>query len=351
MNIVFKDDFLSPKRISDDDAFIYLTSRRADVLLPGILASVNRYENAQITGFYKTQFILWFGPHRREINEWAKVIYPFYTDTTPYIILSFILFIIVIKFIRRYALCKPNRKAGIFFQTFVLFLGQGVNFETNYWLVNSIFVLWIWFCMIVRMVYQGDLVQGLQKVFLEPPLGPFNVARTKVNGFGGLKEYSRYYKNNPSIMTEYQVISSNNMSLYVNQIARGKRFLIAADLLYLLDQGVMLVYVQTIARASVISIHMRRGWQAAPEVKNILDTLNEHGFLTKIYEDFINIIPIYRSILFGPGYSAPRPLGLMTLGGCFLGLLLMYLVCFLIFCGEVICHKYKLGNKFKFKVK
>ncbi|XP_049868699.1 uncharacterized protein LOC126368653 [Pectinophora gossypiella] len=326
-----------------------LVNNHADILLPAILLTYPRYPKLQFSYVYQTLDTYWCGPNQREIYKWAKVLLPFFTSITPLIIVTFTVFIVATKIIRRYALCRPERKRGVFFMSFVMFLGQEVNFETKCWLVNSLFIMWIWFCMIVRIAYQGDLVDGLQKDFLEPPLGVLEEAIDKVNGYGGVEVFHQYYKDHPA-GEKFQALKLDEIPIYIKDIAEGKRFLIITDILLVkYFRETLQKLEKPVARAPVCTC-MRAAWPAAEETQRLTFLVAETGLIEKIMDDFH-----YETMRYGNQSDTreAQPLTMDTVGALFYGLLAMFFVCFLIFCAELICHKYELKSPFsrKFKVK
>ncbi|CAG4983307.1 unnamed protein product [Colias eurytheme] len=132
-----------------------------------------------------------------------------------------------VKLIQRFGRFRKETK-GLLLASFALYMGQGVIFETQYWLNNVVFMMWIWYCTIMRIVYQGDLIDGLHNVILEPPLKTLNDALQALDEVVGLLPVVDLYRNT-SIVERFKPVLNKEIPLYVKKIANGERILLAVN--------------------------------------------------------------------------------------------------------------------------
>lgn len=308
----------------------------ADILVPAGLINTERYSAAQSSHVIETSVVYWCGPNRREIYVWAKIVLHFFSRSAPYFFLTSILFIIIVMVFNK--IKKPIfiSKDSVSFNSYKIFLGQETRFETNSSIINSLYVLWIWFCLIVRIVYQGDLVDGLHKAFLEPPLTTLEDAVERVDGFGGIDLFRDLYRDTP-LWSRFKILRLDEVPIYVNKIADGKRFLIASDMLVLRQFRRRIQMLEIPVTKTHMAYFMRPGWSAAKEIDGLILRMIESGFIDKIFKDFnydwIKATEVAKEI------SNVRAIDMATVSACFYGLFVLWLVCFIIFVIEIVYFK------------
>ncbi|CAG5050022.1 unnamed protein product [Parnassius apollo] len=346
MDIVASADHGGPGNFTNGSAtgsFGDLVNNLADIMAPAIMLHFNRYSAAQISYAYNALHIVWCVPKRREIYAWAKVFLPFYTTTTPLLTLSLLLLIGRVKFVLWLGKTKRSSRRlirAIVFKILGLLLGQPIKFVTGHWLINSIFVLWIWFCLIVRVVYQSDLIERFEKKVLEPPLNTIEKALSNVEGHGGLSGFIEFYRNT-CIEKNYQPLTFKDLPVYIKRVGSGKRFLLGTDVLLIkyYNQEVQIIDDHVIWIP--VCFYMRPRWPAANEVKNLIAKVAESGFLDKIKRDYQSKWSKIK--LSNQGNAVP--LRLSSLSALFFGLIMWYFACTVVLGIEILYDKYKLKSK------
>nr|AMM70651.1 ionotropic receptor 7d3 [Heliconius melpomene rosina] len=323
--------------------FSDLYYNRADLMVPALIMQVNRYLYSQISYAHDSMHIVWCMPTRREIYEWAKVILPFFNILTPFIIVSFLIMLVTINAVKKYALLQDNSKNDVAFRLLGIFMGQDTTYLSRYWLVNSLFVCWIWLCMIIRISYQGNLVDGLQKTILEPRLSTLEEAVDVVDQVGGMRVFVDFYRNT-SLEKKYVQFLVKNVPSELKKVGDGKRNLIAADRtlvqfyrhnLEILDEPVM---------TTPICIHMRPRWPAAPEISQLISRVVEAGLYTMIIrKEHSTWMILYGNLT--ETYEF-KPIKLKTFHSCFYGLIIMYVMSSLVLVGEICFNRYKRREKY-----
>lgn len=313
-----------------------LVYRHADIFAPAIIISHLRYPMAQISNVFGTVDVYWFGPNRQEIHEWLKVLQPLMTEISPALITSFVLFIVVTKIVIRYGFHRENFRHSVMFQSFIMFLGQEVRFESKSALLNWLFVMWIWFCMIVRIVYQGDLVNGLQKPILEKPLMNFKEAIKVVDGYGGSELFREFYQGT-TYYQKFNVFKIGDVTSQVKKVAYGKRFLIASDRLVAFELSNDLQIIDEPISHAPMCYFMRPGWPAAKEIDIVIQRLTEAGFMQKVLRDHIHKWMRKREV--HHNNRKTRPLNMKALIGCFYVLGVLYFICVLVFIVKIVFYR------------
>ncbi|XP_038212093.1 uncharacterized protein LOC119832502 [Zerene cesonia] len=313
-----------------------LTNNLADVAVPPFIINNRRYAVAQ--AFYACYNIpvIWCAPRQREIYAWAKVILPFLSRISPLIFLSFVAFWASIKLIQRFGKFKKETK-GLLLASFALYMGQGVTFETQHWLNNVVFMMWIWYCTIMRIVYQGDLIDGLHNVILEPPLRTLNDALQALDEVVGLSVAVDLY-DNMSIERRFKPVQNKEIPYYLKRISHGERILLAVNKILVSYSKYKVQILEENVSTFKVYFFVRPRWGAFEELHRTMIRITEVGFQWQIYQVYIN--EWLRSG--GRDYYTEEKstaLNMAILISCFYGLIALYVVCFLVFCFEILWFK------------
>uniref|UniRef100_A0AAU6NDQ3 IR7d.3 n=1 Tax=Mythimna loreyi TaxID=667449 RepID=A0AAU6NDQ3_9NEOP len=317
-----------------------LATEKADILIPADILTEKRYTVTLPSHTYHTVDIRWVGRRQREISDWLKFIVPDKTNFTYLHGLVFISFVSVAMLVRK---CKPlvtKASNGILYQSFIILLGQTAKFVTKSWLLNSLFVLWIWFCIFFRMDYQADLFDALQTLDLEPPFESIEDAVTKVDGYGGVEVVVEYYKDTP-LERNYKVIPMNELRTYIRRIFEGENFLLATDVALVRSLDPYIQILKKRISATGASFYMRPGWPAAKDVDDIIFSLVEAGFIENLLNDENNQKWIFNRKNKNDSHN-PAGLSLAKLSTLFYGLALMWVICFGVLLVEIKHYKNKL---------
>ncbi|XP_013168971.1 PREDICTED: uncharacterized protein LOC106118768 [Papilio xuthus] len=315
----------------------------ADILGPSLLLTKKRYTQAQPLYVYQTLNLVWCLPRRREIYMRIKVLLPFLTSITIFFIFAWISLFILIMLIHKFSSVNPNLKY-VTFRILSMSLGQPIKFVTENWLANSIFVLWIWFCLVIRVAYQSDLVERFELTVLEPRVSTAREALELVDGHGGFASVKDYFNNTPMEMN-YKTIRLNETSKYINMIANGKRFLLVTNEILIKYFNPEVQILDERVTSVPTSFYVRPRWPAVYELNKLIERIAETGFVSKILSDYIHDNRVKRNF---SQTKTPKPLDMSILLACFNGLLVMYIVCVIIFAIEIYYYKYNTEGLFDF---
>lgn len=314
-----------------------LATEKADILIPADILTEKRYTVTLPSHTYHTVDIRWVGRRQREVYDWLKFIVPDQTNFTYLHGLVYISFLISASLVIK---CKPHLTRAtnrILYQSFIIILGQSVKFVTKSFLLNTLFVLWIWFCFFFRIDYQADLVNALQTPDLEPPFESIEDAVRKVDGYGGVEVVVEYYKDTP-LEHNYKVIPMNELRTYIRRIFEGENFLLATDIALV---NLLAPYVQILEKrisATGASFYMRPGWPAAKDVDDVIFSLVEAGVIDKILSDGNN----HKWILDRKDLNddmIPIGIAFSKINTLFYGLIFMWVVCSVILFIEIKHYK------------
>lgn len=311
--------------------FNELLSNKADIMAPSVIIVSSRYATSQISYVHYTVKVVWCMPNRQEIYHWLKAILPFVNMSTPLIIIAIFIIFVIIKQVKKIGKSKTPDKGNLF-KMLGVFLGQPVNVCSKHKLVNCLFTFWIWFCLIVRISYQGNLVDGLRKVILEPPIRTLAEALEVVDEVGGMPTFIELYRNT-SIENKYNQIKLREIPNYLKEMEAGRRYLIAVDMQQVTFFRRKLQILEERVTSVPACVHMRARWPAAPEISRLIGRLVDSGFIVKIWRDMRHEWSLTNAR--AENTNTVKSLNIKTLSSCFYGLVVMYLVSFFVLCLEI----------------
>ncbi|XP_026753533.1 uncharacterized protein LOC113513747 [Galleria mellonella] len=177
---------------------------------------------------------------------------------------------------------KIERKKNILIDSYSIFIGQEAKFETKSSLINSLFIMWVWFCVILRLVIQGDLTSGLQNTLLEPPMSSMEDAIKQVDGYGGGEIFKNMFKGT-RLEKDYKIVSLDDTYIYLNNLVQGQRFILLTDkvAVNLVNIGTDFQFIGPTSFSIVACYYIRPGWPAAKRINNLIQRVIEVGFIIK----------------------------------------------------------------------
>ncbi|XP_032522262.2 uncharacterized protein LOC116773844 [Danaus plexippus] len=304
----------------------------ADIVVPALLLTTRRYPAAQVTYVHRPTRIILCLPKQEEIYKLLKVLLPFYNWLTPMVIAVAISIYLTIKFVKIFGPRGYEVPQRIAFGIFSLFFGQFYNVNSKYWYINTMLILWIWFCMVFRISYEGRLVEGLHHVILEPPVETYDEAINVIKEARIHPTFMDFYRNT-SLEKKAVEITLPDLETTFFAIASGEKYLLAIDM----EQARVYKKTVQILERKIVDIpvnnYLRPRWPAAKFVATVILRSIDSGQMIKIMDDFSSGWQLKNSN--NTVALRVRALGMDLLGSCFLCLIVMYAVCCLIFLVEI----------------
>ncbi|XP_059051875.1 uncharacterized protein LOC131846557 [Achroia grisella] len=326
----------------DTEYFLRLRHRTSDMIIPNTVLDIKRFQLAQISYVYNFKTYYWIGPPRRKIETWTKILNAFFINSVSlFFWAAFLIFVALIKFISNVHSLGYQNESNVFIKSYSMFLGQETKFKNTSALITSLFIMWVWFCVVMRLVFQADLTSGLQKVLLEPPLTSMETAVDVVDGYGGGLLYKRMLAGT-KLEKNYQAIDMTGNYSCLQNIAKGKRFIAFADKLVvdLMNLRTDIQYVGRPMYATPACVYMRPGWPAAKKIDEVIQRAIEVGFVVKATKDKqrMNMIQLYFREDDINKATGQQPLSLNDFKGFMFILLTLMCLCIVVFIIELTYH-------------
>ncbi|CAH2094010.1 unnamed protein product [Euphydryas editha] len=323
----------------------------ADIMIPSLVWTSKRHSIALGSHTHWHVNIVWFLPIRREIYKWAKMLLPFYHISTLLLITVFLLMFLTIRIIVKFGKIHDESRNAISFKMLGIFLGQSMmRKNSRNCVINSLFMFWIWFCMLFETSYQGQLIDGLHKTILEPELRTLDEAVKAVEGLGGAMVLHEYY-HNTTIESKYEVIKLMDISKYVKEIANGRRFLLMGDKFQIKVYGPVLTILEEGVITLPTSFHVRPRWPAAVEISSLISRILESGLFVKILNDHtFKALLKYNYENTNKQEDSFKAMDIETMKSLFQGLIAMIVISVLVFIVEIFWNEYETKKRVRRRI-
>lgn len=341
MDIVRLIDFGRPNHFIDSsvDKFTEFQDSNADIMIPSLVWTTKRNSVALGSRVHIRINIAWFLPIRREVYQWAKMLLPFYNISTLFIIAAFLIMFFMIKIVIKFEKNEDESRNAIIFKMLGIFLCQSMRKNSRSWLINSLYIFWIWFCMCFQILYEGQLIEGLRKTILEPELRTLDEAVKSVNDLGGPAVLKQYYQNT-SIESKYEIVKLKNIAKYVKDIAHGKRYLLMGNKFQIRVYGPVLAALEQGVITLPASFHVRPRFPAALEISSLTSQILDSGLFSKIINDYeFKSFLKYNFEESNKHEDSFKAMDIGTLKSLYQGLIAMYVISFVVFIVEILWSK------------
>ncbi|XP_061711133.1 glutamate receptor-like [Cydia pomonella] len=309
--------------------------------------SPDKYANFQISFTYSSMDIVWAAGLPVVKPAWEKLLYPLQINVK---MLIFFLFIAIIsmntltktrvwrKVIRALKISPP--KSNLLFYSWVIFMGLPVIKMPSKPSLLMVIGIWIWFCFIIRTVYQAALISIMKQNIYDEPFDTFEDVLAAKKPFGGIAIYKEYYSDDHFIYDNYIVMNLAEGYQTVDSISNGSSdFVIAMNkdtvyfrLMAYKGSRHLQIIPNKIANSPTV-IFFKKFSHLTPPVSRILSASLEGGFSERMYARF------FRkgiSLLHNSKHQRTEGLRLEHFMGSFFTLLGGYVISIIFFAVEVI---------------
>ncbi|XP_063377546.1 uncharacterized protein LOC134664730 [Cydia fagiglandana] len=312
--------------------------------------SPDKYANFQISFTYGSMDIVWATGLPAVKPAWEKLLYPLQINVRMLIFFLFIGIIFMNTFTKTRAWRKVIRalkisppKSNLLFYSWVLLIGQPVIKMPSKPSLLMMVGIWIWFCFVIRTVYQAALTSIMKHTFYDEPFDTFEDVLATKKPFGGIAIYKEYYSDDSFIYDNYIVMNLAEGRQTVDSISNGSLdFVIAMNketvyfrLMKYMGTRHLQIIPKKIANSPTVIFFKKFSYLTAP-VSRILSASLEGGFSDRRYAHY------FRrgiSLLRNSQHRRTEPLRLEHFMGSFFTLLGGYVISVIFFAVEVICGR------------
>ncbi|XP_047984024.1 uncharacterized protein LOC125224641 [Leguminivora glycinivorella] len=312
--------------------------------------SPDKYANFQISFTYSSMDIVWAADMPNLKPAWEKLLYPLGSDVRVLIFFIFVGIVFINTFTKTRTWRKVIKvlkisppKSNLLFYSWVIFMGLPVSKTPSKPSLLILIGIWVWFCFVIRTVYQAALISILKQNIYDEPFYTFQDILDTKKPFGGIAVYKEYYSDDSFIYDNYIVMNLAEGRQVVDSISNGSLdFAIAMNretvyfrLIKYKGTRHLQIIPEKIANSPTVIFFKKFSHLTAP-VSRILSASLEGGFSERLYARF------YRkgiTILQNSKEQRREALRLQHFMGSFFTLLGGYVVSVIFFAVEVICGR------------
>ncbi|XP_075971961.1 glutamate receptor ionotropic, NMDA 3A-like [Anticarsia gemmatalis] len=269
----------------------------ANVSMTSAALTLSRFSNFQISFSYNAVHIIWITHPASLQSEASKLLRPFGPSTLVALTVSYALVILsafVIKTDKWSSIFHENQydqsRKSVVFYSWMMCMGQAVIKLPKKSVFLYVIVLWVFYCFLMRTVYQVYLIDSLTGKFYEHQLETIEEAIRGKYSFGGGPALRDYYIDYPKVFDSWKDVDSPEMVQTILDISKGKKFVFAVNTdttrsiikkykvkLHRLPQRIVL---------SPTVIFFKKYSPLTDPINRILSRLCSAGFPEKLYKDY-----------------------------------------------------------------
>ncbi|CAG9795207.1 unnamed protein product [Diatraea saccharalis] len=317
----------------DDTAHVSMTS--ASITL-------SRFSHFQMSVSYYRSQIAYFMHIAPMKPSSLKLLHPFQVPSQIVIAVTFILLILFIwlansKYFNKNGLShRTSSTQDVIFYLWMTYLGLPITKLPKKRAFVILTLSWIWYCYLIRTLYQAYLISSLQGNFYYDDINSLEDAYNANYSFGGGGALRDYYIDDPLIYDNWVVLETDEIIPTLFEIAKGKRFVLAMNTetaKILIKEHKLLLHVLSERLITSPSVLFYKKFSPLAKATDIvLQRLVETGFAKKCYKDNAEPISIKRDD------NKNEPIKLEHYTGCYVILIAAWLTSVLAFFIEI-CYK------------
>ncbi|XP_026755689.2 uncharacterized protein LOC113515628 [Galleria mellonella] len=316
----------------------------ANFSMTSAAVTLARFTHFQMSIDYHSTKIVWI-THRASLKSSSlKLIYPFQLSTQVAVLISFTFVIFCAVFMRSQFWRRFNQsmnlykpRYGVIFYSWVICMGLPATKLPVNRSAMSIVILWMWYCIMLRTVYQAFLMQVLQKNYYFKEFETIEEAYAAHYRFGGGLALKDYYIDYPLVYDRWNEVNISDIIPVLYKLSDGLQFVIAMNM----ETAITIIRnhnikARILSQKVVISpavIFFKKFSPLVKPVNRVLRRLIESGFSDKSYKDHVNL-KISRNIK-----NAHQPITTDHYTGCYVILLFGWILSIILFIVELCLGK------------
>ncbi|XP_053603844.1 uncharacterized protein LOC128671419 [Plodia interpunctella] len=306
--------------------------------------TLSRFSYFQLSIDYYSAKLIWITHPAPLQPSSLKLLYPIQAWTQTAMIMSFLFVGVVAMFVRsRFwaKICRKTRlkppRVSIVFYSWLICMGLPLIRLPTHQGILTIVILWIWYCFMIRTIYQVCLIPVLRSNYYYADLDTIQDAFYANYPFGGGISLRDYYIDDPLLFDNWQVIETANIIPSLFDVANGKKFVLAMSgenaitLIRTKNLQVHILKEKLISTPTVI--FFKKFSPLVLPINNVLRPLIESGLVDKLYKDYMKKLQPQEMGTTGPINSEHYK-------GCYLILMAGWVTSFACFIFEILYAKY-----------
>lgn len=326
-------------------------NRKVNFSMTSAPLTLTRYNHFQISVPYGFMDIVWVAKWPQLKKTWAQIINPFSLGLRILLLLIFVIIATVHVFsktkkwnkIRKILKIGPPRSNPLFY-SWLICLGNPVLKLPSKPALLTITYLFIWFCLVIRNIYQAILISSLKlKIYEDNLLTIYDVLKTDKK-FGGTASLKEYFEGNPEIYDNYVEIQMDDVDSLLEAIEdETLKFVVAVNIKpvlrhlgYFHESQTLYIIPEKIVSSPTV-LYFKKYSSLGSSLDKLLIRTMESGITDRLYKRYVEA---NRKLSEQTQNDIPVALNMENFTGTFLLILLGWIYSTIVFAMELIYKQY-----------
>ncbi|XP_047984181.1 uncharacterized protein LOC125224772 [Leguminivora glycinivorella] len=319
----------------------------ANLSMTSAAITLSRFKAFHMSTDYRSINMAWVTHPAIPLPGWQKLLRPFQLKARITLAVTFLLIILVGAFVKsslweklskRFTSARPQ--TCVLFYSWTIFMGMPATSIPSKPVFLTIFLLWIFYCFMIRTFYQTSLIHAMKDNSNYPEFENLEDILNSGYPLGGVPALKDYYLDNPEVYNSWKPINSTEINNTMVSLSKGMKYVLAmnkvtAQSFILKHYGEVHIVSQIIATSPTV-LFFKKFSPMAESLNLVLARLVEAGFTEKLYKNHASVHAVKK------GDSAAA-MNIEQYMGCYVVLAAGWIVSLLVFICEVYCYKCRLS--------
>lgn len=259
--------------------------------------TLTRFVEFQISTSYYSSEVVWVTHPAQLQNVALRLMHPFEPYTRIALVVSLFLLVLcafLVKTDSWTSICRiidviqPTK--SIVFYGWMICMGQALIKLPTRSAFLQMTLIWVWYCFLVRTVYQVYLISALKGKFYEDQFVSIDDAIYAKYPFGGGAALKDYYSDYPLVYDNWINIDTNQIIPTALNISKGMKFVLAmnsdAAKTFIKTNKVRLHILPQKVITSPTVIFLKKYSPLSESIDDVLNKLSASGFPDKLHKKY-----------------------------------------------------------------
>ncbi|XP_063377549.1 uncharacterized protein LOC134664732 [Cydia fagiglandana] len=311
--------------------------------------TLSRFKAFHLSTDYHSVNMAWVTHPAIPLPGWQKLLRPFQMNARICLAVTFVLIILVALFVKsnlweklskRIASARPQ--TCVLFYSWTICMGVPVTTLPSKPAFLTMFLLWTFYCFMMRTFYQTSLIHAMKDKSKYPEFENLEDILNSGYPFGGVPALKDFYIDDPEVYNNWKPINSTEINDTMVSLSRGMKYVLAmnkvtAQSFILNHYGEIHIVPQMIATSPTV-LYFKKFSPMAESLNLVLGRLVEAGFTEKLYKNHVSIQETKKT-------DSTAAMNFEQYMGCYVVLAAGWIVSILVFVCEVYYYKWRVSRQ------
>ncbi|XP_061711135.1 uncharacterized protein LOC133520624 [Cydia pomonella] len=252
------------------------------------------------TNYYSIN-IVWVTHPSMALPAWQKLLRPFQIIARISLVVTFLFVIMAAVFLKSKYWTKISKRIitsaqphkCFLFNAWAIFMGMPRTIMPSKPAFSTIFLLWVYYCFMIRTFYQTSLIRAMKNNYNSPEFENLEDILSSGYPFGGVPSLKEFFNDVPEVYYNWKPINSTDIFKTMVSLSKGMKYVLAvkkvtAKNFLTKHYGNLHIVPETIVTSPTV-LFFKKFSPMVESVNRVLERLTEGGFTDKFYKDHANI--------------------------------------------------------------